>query len=63
MKERDGIQLFRQRLIVDGIATAETLAEIDSSIDTEVNEATTYADKAAYASPESTLNYVYEEEK
>nr|WP_214826160.1 thiamine pyrophosphate-dependent dehydrogenase E1 component subunit alpha [Exiguobacterium algae] len=63
LKERDGIQLFRQRLIVDGIATAETLAEIDSTIDTEVNEATTYADKAAYASPESTLNYVYEEEK
>ncbi|WP_369792424.1 thiamine pyrophosphate-dependent dehydrogenase E1 component subunit alpha [Exiguobacterium sp. NG55] len=63
LKERDGIQLFRQRLVNDGIATADTLAEIDAQIDAEVNEATTYADKAPYASPESALDYVYEEEK
>ena len=63
LKERDGIQLFRQRLVNDGIATADTLTEIDAQIDAEVNEATTYADKAPYASPESALDYVYEEEK
>lgn len=63
LKERDGIQLFRQRLVNDGIATVDALAEIDAQIDLEVNEATTYADKALYASPESALDYVYEEEK
>lgn len=63
LKERDGIQLFRQRLVNDGIATADTLAEIDAQIDAEVNEATKYADNAPYASPESALDYVYEEEK
>lgn len=63
LKERDGIQLFRQRLIADGVTTSEALSDIDAAIDQEVNEATTYADKAAYASPESALQYVYEEDK
>ncbi|MCT4784525.1 thiamine pyrophosphate-dependent dehydrogenase E1 component subunit alpha, partial [Exiguobacterium himgiriensis] len=62
LKHRDGNQLFRARLIEDGIATAEELASIESAVDAEVNEATTYADKAPYASPESTLDHVYEGE-
>ncbi|WP_029334805.1 thiamine pyrophosphate-dependent dehydrogenase E1 component subunit alpha [Exiguobacterium aurantiacum] len=60
LKDRDGNQLFRARLIEDGIATEEELASIESSVDTEVNEATAYADKAPYASPESTMDHVYE---
>ncbi|WP_047375916.1 thiamine pyrophosphate-dependent dehydrogenase E1 component subunit alpha [Exiguobacterium sp. ZOR0005] len=60
LKHRDGNQLFRARLIEDGIATEEELASIESSVDTEVNEATAYADKAPYASPESTMDHVYE---
>lgn len=60
LKHRDGNQLFRARLIEDGIATEEELASIESSVDTEVNEATAYSDKAPYASPESTMDHVYE---
>ncbi len=60
LKHRDGNQLFRARLIEDGVATEEELASIESSVDTEVNEATAYADKAPYASPESTMDHVYE---
>ncbi|MEW8966692.1 MULTISPECIES: thiamine pyrophosphate-dependent dehydrogenase E1 component subunit alpha [Exiguobacterium] len=62
LKHRDGNQLFRARLIEDGIATEEELASIESNVDTEVNEATAYADKAPYASPESTMDHVYEED-
>ncbi|WP_026825757.1 MULTISPECIES: thiamine pyrophosphate-dependent dehydrogenase E1 component subunit alpha [Exiguobacterium] len=63
LKERDGIKLFRQRLINEEVATSDVLSEIDEKIDLEVNEATTYADKAPYAAPESAMDYVYEEEK
>ncbi|WDH77347.1 thiamine pyrophosphate-dependent dehydrogenase E1 component subunit alpha [Exiguobacterium marinum] len=63
LKERDGIKLFRQRLINEEVATSDALSEIDEKIDLEVNEATTYADKAPYAAPESAMDYVYEEEK
>lgn len=62
LKNRDGNQLFRKRLIEDGVMTEEELAEIESNVDREVNEATAYADKAPYASPESTMNHVYEGE-
>lgn len=62
LKNRDGNQLFRKRLIEDGVMTEEELAEIEANVDREVNEATAYADKAPYASPESTMDHVYEEE-
>lgn len=62
LKNRDGNQLFRKRLIEDGVMTEEELAEIEANVDREVNEATAYADKAPYASPESTMNHVYEGE-
>ncbi|TCI56590.1 thiamine pyrophosphate-dependent dehydrogenase E1 component subunit alpha [Exiguobacterium sp. SH1S21] len=60
LKNRDGIQLFRKRLLEDGIATEAELADIETKVDVEVNEATTYADKAPYAAPESTMDHVYE---
>ncbi len=62
LKNRDGNQLFRKRLIEDGVMTEEELAEIEANVDREVNEATAYADKAPYASPESTMDHVYEGE-
>lgn len=62
LKNRDGNQLFRKRLIEDGVMTEEELAEIEVNVDREVNEATAYADKAPYASPESTMDHVYEGE-
>ncbi|EPE60852.1 2-oxoisovalerate dehydrogenase subunit alpha [Exiguobacterium sp. S17] len=60
LKNRDGIQLFRKRLLEDGVATEAELADIEIKVGGEVNEATTYADKAPYASPESTMDHVYE---
>ncbi|TCI81071.1 thiamine pyrophosphate-dependent dehydrogenase E1 component subunit alpha [Exiguobacterium sp. SH0S1] len=60
LKNRDGIQLFRKRLLEDGVATEAELTDIETKVDVEVNEATTYADKAPYASPESTMDHVYE---
>ncbi|WP_058764536.1 thiamine pyrophosphate-dependent dehydrogenase E1 component subunit alpha [Exiguobacterium chiriqhucha] len=62
LKNRDGNQLFRKRLIEDGVMTEEELAEIEANVDREINEATAYADKAPYASPESTMDHVYEGE-
>jgi len=41
--------------------TEETLDNLTKEIDTEVNKATDYAEKAPYAKPEDALKFVYEE--
>lgn len=61
-KEKDPLKIFEKELVDEGYLTEEKIAEIEKNIAKEVNEATDYAENAAYAEPESSLLYVYDEE-
>lgn len=61
-KENDGITTFGQYLLEHSILTEERQKEISDEIDEIVNEATDYAESAAYPEPESALQFVYEHE-
>ncbi|HDU1197504.1 TPA: thiamine pyrophosphate-dependent dehydrogenase E1 component subunit alpha, partial [Listeria monocytogenes] len=61
-KGKDPLKIFQAELLEEGYLTEEKIAEIEKSIAKEVNEATDYAESAAYAEPESSLLYVYDEE-
>lgn len=60
-KKKDSIITFAKYLKDNSILTNEVEKEINKNIDEVVNEATDYAESAAYAEPESALKYVYEE--
>ena len=60
-KKNDAIVSFKQYLLESGVMTEETLDNLTKEIDTEVNKATDYAEKAPYAKPEDALKFVYEE--
>lgn len=60
-KKKDSIITFAAYLEEAGILTEELNKEINSEIGDIVNEATDYAENAAYAEPETALKYVYEE--
>ncbi len=60
-KKEDSIHMFAEYLRAVDVLTDEREAEMNKEIDRIVNEATEYAENAAYASPESTLLHVYEE--
>ncbi|WP_284140341.1 MULTISPECIES: thiamine pyrophosphate-dependent dehydrogenase E1 component subunit alpha [unclassified Virgibacillus] len=60
-KKKDSIFTFAAYLKENNILTDEIEANINKDIDQLVNEATDYAENAAYAEPESALKYVYEE--
>lgn len=59
-KANDPIKLFENYLKETGVASDETIAEINNKIAEIVNEATDYAENAPYATPEHALNFVYE---
>ncbi|HDU1238807.1 TPA: thiamine pyrophosphate-dependent dehydrogenase E1 component subunit alpha, partial [Listeria monocytogenes] len=61
-KGKDPLTIFQTELLEEGYLTEEKIAEIEKNIAKEVNEATDYAESAAYAEPESSLLYVYDEE-
>ncbi|OIN68494.1 2-oxoisovalerate dehydrogenase [Exiguobacterium sp. KRL4] len=61
LKTRDGVKLFREKLIQMGVLTEETAQAIEAQLEQEVDEATAYAEAAAYDTPENTLRYVYDE--
>ncbi|MGP4107330.1 thiamine pyrophosphate-dependent dehydrogenase E1 component subunit alpha [Virgibacillus sp. L01] len=60
-KKKDSIFTFAAYLKEAGILTEELEKEINEELVEIVNEATDYAEDAAYAEAESALNYVYEE--
>lgn len=60
-KKKDSIITFASYLKDAGILTDDLENEINEEFGTIINEATDYAENAAYAEPESALNYVYEE--
>ena len=58
--ENDCIELFSTYLRDYGILTEKVEKELDEAIMNEINEATDYAEQAAFASPDTLLDYVYE---
>ncbi|MBP1933548.1 thiamine pyrophosphate-dependent dehydrogenase E1 component subunit alpha [Ammoniphilus resinae] len=62
-KKKDPIPLFAQYLKEVGVLTEKKEREMVEKVMDEVNEATVYAEKAPYPSPESTLLHVYEEKQ
>lgn len=62
MRAKDPLPMFADYLIEVGAATEEQLIEMEQQIVTIVNEATDYAEQAAFAPPEHALRFVYDEE-
>ncbi|RDY70788.1 thiamine pyrophosphate-dependent dehydrogenase E1 component subunit alpha [Halobacillus trueperi] len=60
-KKKDSIVTFAQYLRDAGVLTDEKEKEMNDEISEIVNEATDYAENAAYAEAESAMKYVYEE--
>ncbi len=60
-KKKDSIVTFANYLREQNILTEEKETEMNEELNKLVNEATDYAENAAYAEAESALNYVYEE--
>ncbi|KIL34187.1 2-oxoisovalerate dehydrogenase [Cohnella kolymensis] len=61
-KEQDGIQKFRAYLLECGVLDEELDRSVNEEVMRELNEATKYADKAPYPSPEDALKHVYAED-
>src|SRR5699024_2469241 len=60
-KKKDGIITFGNYLEESGILTEDIKQKINDEIERIVNEATDYAENAAYPEPESALDFVYEQ--
>ncbi len=61
-KQKDPLILFAKYLRDSGVLTSEHEAMLEKEIDGIVDEATDYAEQAAFAQPEDALKYVYEEQ-
>ncbi len=61
LREKDGIVMFAQYLREEDILTDDIQHEIDEKIQTLIDEATEYAEKAPFADPDSIYKYVYGE--
>ncbi|RYM05101.1 thiamine pyrophosphate-dependent dehydrogenase E1 component subunit alpha [Sporolactobacillus sp. THM7-7] len=60
-KKHDGVLTFAAYLRGLDILTPDIEKDMEERIGREIDEATDYAEKAPFASPESVLRYVYEE--
>ncbi|MFD1850570.1 thiamine pyrophosphate-dependent dehydrogenase E1 component subunit alpha [Oceanobacillus bengalensis] len=60
-KKKDAIVAFANELEAAGIISETQISDIEEEVMGIVNEATDYAENAAYADPEHALKYVYEE--
>ncbi|WP_163537722.1 thiamine pyrophosphate-dependent dehydrogenase E1 component subunit alpha [Gracilibacillus sp. YIM 98692] len=58
-KEKDGLYTFYNQLKEKNILTAEIESEIEEMIKKEINEATEYAENAAYADASTITEHVY----
>ncbi|MEI3604858.1 thiamine pyrophosphate-dependent dehydrogenase E1 component subunit alpha [Pseudogracilibacillus sp. SE30717A] len=59
-RKNDCISLFSTYLKQCGVLTDELEEKMNNEIADEINEATDYAEQAAFASPDTLLDYVYE---
>lgn len=60
-KKGDGVLTFADDLRKLHLLTPEIETEMEARIGSEIDEATEYAEKAAFADPDSVFRYVYEE--
>ncbi|MET1031763.1 thiamine pyrophosphate-dependent dehydrogenase E1 component subunit alpha [Domibacillus tundrae] len=60
-KERDPLDSFRLYVKEAGLLSDEREEQLEKEIATVINDATEYAEQAPYASPESSLQFVYAE--
>ena len=60
--QRDGIPKFRKYLIECGLWSEEQDRELEAHIRAVIDEATAYAERAPFQSPEDSLRYVYAED-
>ncbi|CDQ39718.1 MULTISPECIES: thiamine pyrophosphate-dependent dehydrogenase E1 component subunit alpha [Virgibacillus] len=60
-KKKDSLITFAKYLQDENILSEDVEKQVNDEIAKEVNEATDYAENAAYAQPEDALRYVYEE--
>ncbi|WP_046180434.1 thiamine pyrophosphate-dependent dehydrogenase E1 component subunit alpha [Domibacillus tundrae] len=60
-KERDPLDSFRSYVKEAGLLSDEREEQLEKEIATVINDATEYAEQAPYASPESSLQFVYAE--
>ena len=58
-RAKDGLPRYRQYLIDCGLWNEELDKSLDANIRQMLDEATEYADKAPYPSPESIMHHVY----
>lgn len=58
-KEKDGLSTFSSYLKQHQILTDQVLEQMEQEIKGQIDEATDYAENAAYASPQSIYNFVY----
>lgn len=58
-KKRDPINRLRERILADGLATAEKLDSIRYDVEVEVEAAYQYAKSGAEADPSSVMDFVY----
>lgn len=59
-KKKDGIKQYRQYLFECGLLNEEKDRTLNGKIMQQMNEATSYAEQAAYPKPEDTLLHVYD---
>lgn len=59
-KQKDGIKQYRQYLFECGLLNEEKDRTLNGKIMKQMNEATSYAEQAAYPKPEDTLLHVYD---
>ncbi|WP_059104910.1 thiamine pyrophosphate-dependent dehydrogenase E1 component subunit alpha [Shouchella shacheensis] len=60
-KEKDPLHTFARYVMENRICDEDAMKGMESEVATIVNEATEYAEKAAYAEAKSVYNYVYEQ--
>ncbi|WP_274364527.1 thiamine pyrophosphate-dependent dehydrogenase E1 component subunit alpha [Paenibacillus thermotolerans] len=62
-RAKDGIPRFKNYLIEHGLWDEGKEAALDAELAREIQEATEYADRAPYPEPETTMLYVYGDER
>ena len=59
LEDRDPIKTFRARLLAEGVASEEELAQIEECVDTEIDEAVEYAKSSPMPTLASALEDIY----
>jgi pyruvate dehydrogenase E1 component alpha subunit len=58
-KQRDPVELIKDRILSQKIATEEELAAIDAKIKVQVEESVTFAEESPWPKPEEAFEDIY----